>query len=70
MEWPALIAGASGLWSKSKHTMLISEAFGRDRLYFTTSVLAMPFKRGAVHPYFVNVPPYWVKPHTLYPPFW
>ena len=25
-----------------------------------TSVLAMPFKRGAVPPYFVNVPPYCV----------
>ena len=43
--------------------------FGLD-LVLKSSVLTMTFKRGAVLPYFVNVPPYCLKPHPLYPPFW
>ena len=29
------------------------------------SILAMPFKRGAVPPYFINVPPYCLRPHPF-----
>ena len=40
-----------------------------NNYYILASILAMPFKRGTVPPYYGDVSHYWVKPHPLYPPF-
>ena len=41
-----------------------------NKAYSAAFSLCHLLKRGAVPPYFVNVPPYCLKPHPWYPPFW